>query len=183
MDRSLVLVRHSFAKGFVPNLGLALLCGVLVVPGAATAQVVTPKTLPVHQSGQFDIFPSARAGMGGATIAVDDTLLDPFVNPAKTTRMGVAHIFASPFYHSISGSRGGGRSLPVGGGGSWGEWSATGVFTFQQLDRAGPAWNLSTSEQSAVNEYVAGSIARRLSPNTSFGVGVQAPSLHALSGV
>jgi hypothetical protein len=183
MDRSLVLVRHSFAGAIITSLRLALLCGVVAAPGAAAAQVVTPKTLPVHQSGQFDIFPSARAGMGGATIAVDDTLLDPFVNPAKATRMGVAHIFASPFYHSISGSRGGGRSLPVGGGGSWGEWSATGVFTFQQLDRAGPAWNLSTSEQSAVNEYVAGSIARRVSPSTSFGVGVQAASLDALDGV
>src|SRR5688572_33391447 len=78
-------------------------CGLLAIPIQSPAQVVTPKTVPVLQSGQFDIFPSARAGMGGAVIAVDDTLLDPFVNPAKATRIGVAHIFGAPFFHSISG--------------------------------------------------------------------------------
>src|SRR5687768_7230781 len=116
-------------------------CGLLAVPIESPAQVVTPKTVPVLQSGQFDIFPSARAGMGGPVIAVDDSLLDPFVNPAKATRIGVGHVFSAPFFHSISGARGGGRSLPVGGGASWGRWSATGIFAFQQLDRAGPTWN------------------------------------------
>src|SRR3989337_896055 len=100
-------------------------CGVLAIPIEGSSQVVTPKTVPVLQSGQFEIFPSARAGMGGAVIAVDDTLLDPFVNPAKATRIGVGHIYSAPFFHSISGARGGGRSLPVGGGASCGSWSAT----------------------------------------------------------
>src|SRR5688500_3642303 len=102
----------------------------LAVPIGSSAQVVTPKTVPVLQNGQFDIFPSARTGMGGAVIAVDDTLLDPFVNPAKAARIGVGHIYSAPFFHSISGARGGGRSLPVGGGASWGRWSATGIFAF-----------------------------------------------------
>ncbi len=158
-------------------------CGLLAIPIQSPAQVVTPKTVPVLQSGQFDIFPSARAGMGGAVIAVDDTLLDPFVNPAKATRIGVAHIFGAPFFHSISGGRGGGRSLPVGGGGSSGNWSATGLFTFQQLDRAGPIWTLSTRDRSASNQYVAGSLARRLSASTSLGFGVQLASLGAIDGV
>ncbi|MBA3404701.1 MAG: hypothetical protein H0U13_08470, partial [Gemmatimonadaceae bacterium] len=155
----------------------------LTIPIEGSAQVVTPKTLPVLQSGQFDMFPSARAGMGGASIAVDDTLLDPFVNPAKTARLGATRIFAAPFFHNVSGARGGGRSLPVGGGGTWGSWSATGLFTFQQLDRAGPAWNLSTSDRSAFNQYVAGSIARRLTPTTSLGLSVQLAALDAIDGV
>ena len=75
------------------------------------------------------------------------------------------------------------RSIPVGGGGSWGSWSATGLFTFQQLNRAGPAWNLSTSERSAFNQYVAGSIARRVTPSTSVGLGVQLAALDAIDGV
>jgi hypothetical protein len=162
---------------------VAIWCWMLAVPIESPAQVVTPKTVPVLQSGQFDIFPSARTGMGGAVIAVDDTLLDPFVNPAKTTRVGVGHIFGAPFFHSISGARGGGRSLPVGGGGSWGRWSATGLFTLQQLDRAGPIWNLSTSDRSASNQYVAGSLARRVTQSTSLGLGVQLASLDAIDGV
>lgn len=183
MDPSLVSARHAIVTVLNPILCVTICCSMFTIPIESSAQVVTPKTLPVLQSGQFDMFPSARAGMGGATIAVDDTLLDPFVNPAKATRIGVSHIFALPFFHSISGARGGGRSLPVGGGGSWGAWSATGLFTFQQLDRAGPARNLSTSDQSAFNQYVAGSVARRLTLSTSVGLGVQLASLDALDGV
>src|SRR5688500_133510 len=184
MDRSLVSVRHALAQALDPKLRLALLVGVVMaVATEVSAQVVAPKTLPVLQGGQFEMYPSARAGMGGAAIAVDDTLLDPFVNPAKATRMEVAHVFAAPFYHSVSGSRGGGRSIPVGGGGSWGSWSATGLFTFQQLDRAGPNWNLSTSERSAFNQYVSGSIARRMTPSTSVGFGVKLAALDAIDGV
>jgi hypothetical protein len=182
MDRSLVSARHAIAPVFNLVLCGTICCGVLV-PSESSAQVVTPKTLPVLQSGQFDMFPSARAGMGGATIAVNDTLLDPFVNPAKATRIGFSHVFVVPFFHSISGARGGGRSLPVGGGGSWGAWSATGLFTFQQLDRAGPTWNLSTSDGSASNQYVIGSIARRLTPSTSVGLGVQLAALDAMDGI
>ena len=184
MDRSLVSARHAIAQALNHILFVAIWGAVLAAPiERAAAQVVTPKTLPVLQGGQFDMFPSARAGMGGATIAVDDTLLDPFVNPAKATRIGAGHIFGAPYFHSVSGERGGGRSIPVGGGGSWGAWSATGLFTFQQLDRAGPAWNLSTSERSAFNQYVTGSIARRLTPSTSVGLGVQLAALDAIDGV
>lgn len=183
MDRSFVSDGQAVVKLVNSGARVALLCGILAVPSGAEAQVVTPKTLPVHQSGQFEMFPSARAGMGGATIAADDSLLDPFVNPAKATRIDVAHVFAAPFIHSVSGARGGGRSIPVGGGGSWGDWSATGLFTFQQLDRAGPAWNLSTADQSAFNQYIAGSVARRISPSTSVGLGIQLASLDAIDGV
>jgi hypothetical protein len=183
MKRALVCVRHAIARVLNPISGVVICCGVLAVPLEGLAQVVTPKTVPVLQSGQFDMFPSARAGMGGATIAVDDTLLDPFVNPAKATRIVVGNVFGAPFFHSISGGRGGGRSLPVGGGGSWGSWSATGLFTIQQLDRAGPIWNLSTRERSAFNQYAAGSIARRLTSSTSVGLGVQLAGLDAIDGV
>ncbi len=183
MDPSLVSARHAIVRVCRPILCAAICGSALTLPAQSSAQVVTPKTLPVLQSGQFDMFPSARAGMGGAVIAVDDSLLDPFVNPAKATRIGTSHVFGAPYFHSVSGSRGGGRSLPVGGGGSWGAWSATGLFTFQQLDRAGPTWNLSTSDRSAFNQYVTGSIARRLTPSTSVGLGVQLAALDAIDGV
>ncbi|MEO7822820.1 MAG: hypothetical protein ABIS15_04365 [Gemmatimonadaceae bacterium] len=183
MKRSLVSAGHAIAAALNPLILVAICCGVLAAPTESTAQVVTPKTVPVLQAGQFDMFPSAQAGMGGAAIAVDDTLLDPFVNPAKARRIGVSHVFAAPFFHSVSGARGGGRSLPMGGGGSWGDWSATGLLTFQQLDRAGPIWNLSTSDRSAFNQYVAGSLARRLTPSTSIGFGLQLAALDAIDGV
>lgn len=178
-----VSARPAIARVINPIFLATIACGVLASPIPTMAQVVTPKTLPVLQDGQFQIYPSARAGMGGATIAVDDTLLDPFVNPAKVTRIRASHIFTSPFFHDVSGGRGGGRSLPVGGGGSWGDWSVGGVFTFQQLDRAGPTWNLSTSDRSAFNQYLAGTIGRRFGRSTSVGLGVKLASLDAIDGV
>jgi len=198
MDRILVSARHAVAQVLIPIFSVATCCAVLAVPLAGSGQVVTPKTLPVLQGGQFDMLPSDRAGMGGVTIAVDDTLLDPFVNPAKATRMGASRIFSAPFFHSISGSRGGGRSLPLGGAGSWGDWAATGVFTFQQLDRipptlfffpcpacaqSGQASQSSTSGRSAYNQYVTGSLARRLTPSTSVGLSLQLADIQAIDGV
>jgi hypothetical protein len=198
MDPILVRGRQSIAQVF-SSIRLALVCcAALAVPIESSAQVVTPKTLPVLQGGQFDMFPSAHAGMAGATIALDDSLLDPFVNPAKATRIGVGSFFGAPYFHSISGGRGGGKSLPLGGSGSWGAWSATGMFTFQQLDRVVPptfffgcpvcaesmqSSQSSTSGRSAYNQYAAGSIARRLSPSTSVGLGVQLAALDAIDGV
>lgn len=183
MDLRLVSARPRNARVFNSILRVAISCAAIGGPIEGRAQVVTPKTLPVLQNGQFDMFPSARAGMGGATIAVDDTLLDPFVNPAKAARIGSAQIFGAPFFHNVSGGRGGGRTLPIGGSGAIGSWSATGLFTFQQLDRAGPTWNLSTSERSALNQYLAGSVARRLSASTSVGFGLAVASLDAIDGV
>lgn len=183
MDRPFVNAGHALVRVVVATGFFALMWCLPVVPAAARAQVVAPKTLPVLQGGQFEMHPSARAGMGGAVIAVDDSLLDPFVNPAKTARMGAGNVFISPYLHNVSGGRGGGRTIPIGGGGQWGAWSATGLFTFQQLDRAGPTWNLPTADQSAFNQYVSGSIARRISSRTAVGFGVQLAALDAVDGV
>ena len=51
------------------------------------AQLVTPRTVPVLQDEQFEIYPSSRPGLAGISIAIDDTLGDPFVNPAKATHL------------------------------------------------------------------------------------------------
>lgn len=181
MDSALVSVRPVACMMRILSAGI--MCAVVATPARGSAQIVTPKTLPVHQSGQFEMYPSARAGMAGVSAALDDSLLDPFVNPAKTARVRESHVVASPYFHSISGGRGGGKSLPLGVGGSSGAWSAVGLFTFQQLDRAGPTWNLPTSERSAQNRYFAGSVARRLSSSTSLGFGAQVASLNAVDGV
>ena len=135
----------------------ALLLG-LVSPNAA-AQIITPRTVPVHMNQQFDILPSDRSGTGGVTIAMDDALLDPFVNPAKATRSRAGRVSVAPFFHSVSESRGGGRTLPVSGAGSFGRWAAGGLFAIQQLDRPSN-WNAPISERTASNQYVSAILAR-----------------------
>src|SRR2546426_5209194 len=65
------------------------------------AQLISIKTVPIAQGDQFAIFPSNNFGMGGVSIALADTLLDPFVNPAKgardrkSTRLNSSHLVIS----------------------------------------------------------------------------------------
>ena len=64
------------------------LCVVLlIVAGRAPAQIIPIHTVPIVSADQFDIFPSYTLAMGGVSIAVADTLHDPFVNPAKGVRI------------------------------------------------------------------------------------------------
>jgi hypothetical protein len=161
---------------------LAPLAAALCLASAARAQLVTPKTVPVRQGEQFGIFPSARAGMAGVRIALDDTLADPFVNPARAMRVGTPVVFGAPFFHDVSAG-GGGRTVPVGAMGSGARWGGAGTVAFQQLDRAGPTWNLATSERTALNRYAAGALARTVGEGLAVGVGAFAASLDAVDGV
>ncbi len=86
----------------------ALLCG------PAAAQLIPIKTVPVAEGDQFSFFPSTNLGMAGVSIALDDTLLDPFSNPAKASRLRGTHVFGSPSFYSVSSNAGSGRTLPLG---------------------------------------------------------------------
>lgn len=102
--------------------------------GTASAQLVTIRTVPVAQGDQFDIFPSQNRGMGGVSIAVTDSQLDPFVNPAKAARLGGSRFFGSPTLYSVSGNTGGGRTLPLAAFGRVGAWFGGLSLAFQEVD-------------------------------------------------
>ena len=155
----------------------------LVAAVPAAAQLVTPRTVPVHQDEQFEIYPSSRPGLGGITIAIDDTLADPFTNPAKAMRLRGLTITTAPYTHGISGSRGGGKTLPVGFLAGSEQWSGALLGAIQQLDRAGPVWNRPTSERTATNQYFTGSLATRLEPGLSVGISAFHADLSAIDGV
>lgn len=155
----------------------------MIAAPRAAAQLVTPRTVPVMQAEQFEIYPSSRPGLGGVSIALDDTLADPFTNPAKATRLRGLTITTAPYSHGISGSRGGGRTLPIGFLASSGDWAGAFLGAMQQLDRAGPIWNRPTSERTATNQYVSGSLARRLGVGLSIGVSAFHADLAAVDGV
>ena len=82
------------------------------VLAAADAQVIRVKLLPIAESEQFSFMPSA--GMAGVSIALADTLLDPFTNPAKGARAPTSRYFGAPSFFSVSSNSGGGSTLPVG---------------------------------------------------------------------
>jgi len=150
-------------------------------PNVASAQLVTPRTVPVQQSGQFDIFPSQRAGMAGVSLALDDTLLDPFVNPAKATRLRGVTVFTELGMHSVTEGGGGGNTFPVGAMASRGAWSAGGLIALQDL--SSDVSNLRTGDHRAKNQYASVMLARRFRDGLSVGVSGYHSRLEALDGM
>jgi len=90
---------------------IALLCAALPV---AHAQIVQVKTSPLAEGDQFTFLPSLTRAMGGVTIALRDTLLDPFVNPATGMRTRRTWLFGSPSFYSLSRNGSAGTTLPMG---------------------------------------------------------------------
>jgi hypothetical protein len=151
----------SRSVGFAARCSCAIL--IAAVPNVAAAQVIAPRTVPVLIGQQFDILPSHRAGMASVSIALDDTLIDPFVNPAKASRVRYALFSVAPFFYSASNTNGGASTFPVSGVGRFGEssWSAGGLFALQSLDRMRLTGNQPLSERTAANQYMMGILSKR----------------------
>lgn len=148
----------------------------------AFAQLIAPRTVPIKQGEQFGIYPTEMPGLGGASIAVEDTLGDPWSNPAKATRLTSGWLQVTPFAHSATA--GGGRSLPVSLMQVNGSWSGGMLFSLQELERRDvSAWNAPISDRRASNQYFAGMIARRLERGLSLGLGFSAAELRGVDGV
>jgi hypothetical protein len=104
-------------------------------PVALSAQLIQIKTLPIADGDQWRIFPSANAPMADLSIALTDSLLDPFVNPAKGARVPDRGLFfGSPTFYSVSQNAGGGRTLPLGGIFRFGSMFGGFALAFQELD-------------------------------------------------
>jgi len=120
--------------------GIALALAALSTPIAA--QLIQIKTLPIADGDQWRIFPSANAGMADVSIALRDSLHDPFVNPAKASRLspaGNALVFGSPTFYSVSKNAGGAQTLPLGAVGRTGSMFGAVAIALQQIDESQPA--------------------------------------------
>ena len=100
----------------------------------AEGQLIPVKTVRLAQGDQFAIFPSVNLAKGGVSIAVTDSLLDPFINPAKGARVGASRFFGTPALYSVSSHAGGGRTLPVGTLMRAGPWFGGAALAVQQVD-------------------------------------------------
>ena len=160
----------------------ALGAGVIWSPNALAAQIIAPRTVPVQQSGQFDIFPSRLAGMAGVSIALDDTLLDPFVNPAKAVRSSGLFPFIAPTFHTISRGGGDGQTIPVGLIGSRGKWAGGGLVAGQRLSHE-PRNVPNAVEETTNNRYLSLLLARRLGRGFSLGASGYRADLHGMDGL
>lgn len=124
---------------------IALFC---LAPAAAAAQLIPVKTIPVAESEQFSVFPSA--GRTTLSMLFVDSLVDAFNNPAKGALMPRSTYFGAPSFFSVTGNAGGGTTLPMGA--AWRRGSTFGGLglAFQEIDRAneggffGPVFDIGT---------------------------------------
>ena len=102
--------RRAATVGVLPLLAL------FASTSTATAQLITvkPLPLPLADGEQFSFFPSSNLGMAGVSIAIPDSVHDPFLNPAKGGRLRRSYVFGAPTFFSVSADAGNGSTLPVG---------------------------------------------------------------------
>ncbi|HEY6827616.1 MAG TPA: hypothetical protein VI259_12220 [Gemmatimonadaceae bacterium] len=149
-----------------PTIAAAAL--LVAASGSGGAQLVTPKTVAIHRDDQFAIFPSSYAGMAGGAAALDDTLADPFSNPARASAIRHSSMFFLPFAHNVSAGRGGGSTYPVGGAASSGAWAGVGVYAAQRLNEL--PTTLGDPASMGSNQYASGALARRFKNDLSLGL-------------
>lgn len=179
-------------------------CAISLTAVSAAAQLIPIKTIPIATGDQFNIFPSANQAMGGVSVAVSDSLLDPFINPAKGGRLraGAMQFFGAPTFYSISHASGGGQTIPIGALASKGDLFGGAVIAMQELNPshvstalptpvfASP--NILTTAQplpppdqlnNKYNRYAFATLGKRVVNGLSFAGSVMYADLHRLDGV
>ena len=179
-------------RSLVPLVLLPLLA---LTPTSAIAQLIELRTVPVASGDQFMIFPSEHLGMGGVHIALEDTWLDPFVNPARGAAAGAGRVFAIPAFYSVGKNAGSAATLSAGGLTGARTVFAGGLVALQQIksgqdffgaipfDDFGPLPPDALSQRSATNKYAALFLGTRVPTGVALGVGVTLADLSAMDGV
>jgi hypothetical protein len=121
---------------------LTLLVLLAAVPATRlSGQLIQIKTLPVADGEQWRFLPSANQGLGGVSVALRDSLLDPFENPADGARLSVksrGFFFGSPTFYAVSKDAGGGQTFPIGGITRMGSTFGGVVLALQEINDARP---------------------------------------------
>ena len=184
-------MRLSFVRALA---ALAALLSIHAAPLAA--QLVPIRTIPVASGDQFLILPSANLGMAGVRFAVNDSLGDPWVNPAKGVFINESSFLGSPTFYRISDNGGSGKTFPLAGLFRGAEWFGGASLALQQIDNSrrtgffidrwvdwiGPPRRL--SDVSSRNLYASGFVGRRLGAGPwSVGLAASTAHLDALDGV
>jgi hypothetical protein len=181
-------------RSFALTLSLVI-SSALCLPSLAAAQLISLKTIPVAAGDQFLIFPSRNLGMGAPSIALDDQMLDPFVNPAKGSRLGESLFLAAPVFYSTGQNSGNAKTIPVGALFKESSWFGGGVVALQQLKEGTDFFGIrpfidvvvlppnALSELSATNKYATAVLGRQLPGGFAVGGSVMLAELNAVDGV
>lgn len=167
------------------------------------SQEINLRTVPLITGNQADFYPSTSRGMGNLSIAFDDPLSDPLVNPTKASRLEGLKLFFSPtrntwsneygrpVYTSSGSSKYMGtaiNSMPFGFYLKKGNFFTGGILSYQSYssDRSIPIYGLNNNSKSDFgnNVYLFG-LAGIYFPELKFSVAgsVSWSELHAIDGV
>lgn len=109
-----------------------------LVAGQGGAQQIPVRVVPIADADQFGFFPSANFGMANVSIALPDSLLDPFHNPATGSRIRRALYYGAPTFFAVSNDAGSGQTYPVGGMARVGRTFVGGALAMQEINPARP---------------------------------------------
>ena len=141
---------------------LSLIC---LSTATASAQLIPVRTAPVVVSEQFFTYPSELLGMGGG-LAVHDSELDLFGNPAAGARLRHSRIIGTPTVYSLPANDGFGRTLPVALLLSGDRTFGAASFATQELESAHQSWwfaPVTRNSRFSHNTYASGVIGHRSS--------------------
>lgn len=158
---------------------------------SGNAQLIQLKSIPLATGDQFLLFPSERLGMGQVSIALKDRLLDPFVNPAKGSRVEGMQLFGAPNYYSITNRGGSARTLSVGVLYQNKRWFGGFLTSMQELRRADDSdfvrpleyYPELLSDKSSNNTYFSGYLGKKLIKGIAFAASLFYADLAGLDGV
>ncbi len=85
---------------------LTILLFSLIFITSIYSQEINLRTVPLVAGNQTDFYPSLSRGMGNLSVAYDDPLTDPLVNPAKASKLGELEFFFSPTRNTWSNEDG-----------------------------------------------------------------------------
>lgn len=174
----------------------SLLLFAVVLPFRTTSQIIPIRTVPLAQGDQFLLHPSVNRLMGGVSISVEDSLADPFMNPAAGSLVKGIRAFTSPMIYGV-GLESGARStvnatLPMGillggerffGGLTWARQVLSSKEQISFPVALSLPWGQASGESNS-NTYTLGLVGMNI-PGTAFSVGLSAlwADLNAVDGV
>jgi len=164
---------------------ILILTLMLIIPSMVSAQLIPIKSIPVATGDQFLIYPSQNVSMAGLGIAINDSLFDPFRNPARGNLISGSQIITNPSAYTISDNLGSAQTLPLAVLSRSEEWFGTVSLAIQEVTPSETNTEVYADGNGVLgNYYVSASLGRQpVGSDISLGVSFSWARLKSVGGV
>lgn len=127
-----------------------------------SAQLIPIKTIPVATGDQFLIYPSENLSIANLNLALNDSLLDPFINPARGNLIQGSQIVTNPSAYTITDNLGSAKTLPVAFLSRSDNWFGTFSLAIQEVTPSETNSTVYANGDGVLgNYYISGTIGRQ----------------------